>query len=76
MGEWAAKAEREKAEELALMDAHREVLEVEEKQFQEYANMVIKEAEARGAPTEVLKKAASLGAGVFGEVVCLVRLVR
>ena len=68
MGQWAANAEREKAMEVALMDAHQKMLEVEEKQFQEYANKVIEEAGARGAPTEVLKKAASLGAGGCGVV--------
>lgn len=63
MSEWGAKTEKEKAEDLALMDAHQEMLEVEEKQFQEYVSKVIEEAGTRGAPTQVLKKAASVGAG-------------
>lgn len=63
MKAWSDKMEKEKAEELALMDDHHQLLEIEEKQFQEYANKVIEEAGARGAPTDLLKKAATIGAG-------------
>ncbi|KAL5496481.1 hypothetical protein EMCRGX_G012777 [Ephydatia muelleri] len=63
MNEWVAKTEKEKAEELAQMEAHQKILEVEESQFQEYVSKVIEEAETRGAPTQVLKKAATVGAG-------------
>ena len=65
MNEWVAKTEKEKAEELAQMEAHQKILEVEESQFQEYVSKVIGEAETRGAPTQVLKKAATVGAGEF-----------
>ena len=65
MNEWVAKTEKEKAEELAQMEAHQKILEVEESQFQEYVSKVIEEAETRGAPTQVLKKAATVGAGEF-----------
>ena len=65
MNEWVTKTEKEKAEELAQMEAHQKILEVEENQFQEYVSKVIGEAETRGAPTQVLKKAATVGAGEF-----------
>lgn len=39
------------------------VTQVEERQFQGYANKVIAEAESRGANTQPLRKAAKAGAG-------------
>ena len=62
----AEKRQQTKDEETEHFVSNMALLHVEEKQFQEYASGVIKEAHDRGAPIYPLKVAAKTGAGERG----------
>jgi hypothetical protein len=53
----------ERKEEQELSSRNQQLLELEQRQFRDYADVVISEARARGGNTQVLEKAAMLGAG-------------
>ena len=59
----AEKRHQAKDEETDHFESNMALLQVEEKQFQEYASGVIKEANDRGAHIHPLKVAAKTGAG-------------
>ena len=58
------KLDQEKAENRDYIEQNLSLLRVEEDQFREYSNQVIKEAKNRGAPTYALRAAARSGAGL------------
>ena len=58
------KLDQEKTENRDYIEQNLSLLRVEEDQFREYSNQVIKEAKNRGAPTYALRAAARSGAGL------------
>ncbi|CAI7992319.1 Coiled-coil domain-containing protein 173 [Geodia barretti] len=53
----------EMKKEQELSNRNQQLLELEQRQFRDYADVVISEARARGGNTQVLEKSAMLGAG-------------
>ncbi len=65
MTETRDQKEKQKEEAEAYNAQNMKLLQVEEKQFREYASKVIREAEERGPHTKPLRKAAQAGAGIL-----------